>query len=87
MIRTKIEILLCTARGMLVGLSNRMARHPDDVVTKAREMYASGMGYRSIGKALNVPRSTVQSWIGKSGTASRNVPAVRIIAKRVDEKE
>ena len=75
---TKIEILFCNAIGKLVGMSHGMTRHGDDVVAKAREMYAGGLGYRSIGKALGVPRSTVQSWVGKSGNKSRNVEPVRI---------
>lgn len=75
---TTIEILFQNAIGKLVGMSNVKARHGDDVVANAREMYASGLGYRSIGKALGVPRSTVQSWVGKSGTKSRHVAPVRI---------
>lgn len=75
---TKIEILFQNAMGKLVGMSHWHARHGDDVVAKAREMYAAGASYRAIGKALGVPRSTVQSWVGKSGTKSRNVAPVRI---------
>ena len=75
---TKIEILFCNAIGKLVGVSHWRARHGDDVVAKAREMYAGGVGYRSIGKALGVPRSTVQSWVGKSGNKRRNVEPVRV---------
>ncbi|OJZ17942.1 MAG: hypothetical protein BGP21_06415 [Thiobacillus sp. 65-29] len=75
---TKIEILFQNAIGKLVGASHGMARHDDDVVAKAREMYAAGVGYRSIGKALGVHRSTVQSWVGKSGNKRRNVEPVRI---------
>ena len=47
----------------------------------AREMYAGGHGYRSIGKALGVPRSTVQSWVGKSGNKRRNVEPVRVVVR------
>lgn len=75
---TKIEILFCNAIGKLVGTSHGMVRHGDDVVAKAREMHAAGVGYRAIGKALGVHRSTVQSWVGKSGNKSRNVKPVRI---------
>lgn len=75
---TKIEILFQNAMGKLVGMSHGNVRHGDDVVSKAREMYASGMGYRSIGKALGVHRSTVQSWVGISGNKRRHVEPVRI---------
>lgn len=79
---TKIEIMFCNAIGKLVGMSHGMVRHDDGIVAKAREMYAGGLGYRSIGKALGVPRSTVQSWVGKSGNSRRNVPPVRIKVRR-----
>lgn len=84
---TKIEIVFCNATGRPVGESHGMARHGNDVVAQAREMYAGGLGYRSIGKALGVPRSTVQSWVGKSGTKSRHVVPVRIKAQRRVEKK
>lgn len=78
MLLTKIEILFCNAIGKLVGTSHGNARHGDDVVSKAREMYAAGLGYRAIGKALGVHRSTVQSWVGQSGNKRRHVEPVRI---------
>lgn len=82
---TKIEILFQNAIGKLVGTSHWNVRHGDDVVAKAREMYAGGMGYRAIGRALGVPRSTVQSWVGKSGNKRRHVEAVRIrVCSRVE---
>lgn len=82
---TKIEILFCNAIGKLVGKSHGNARHEDDVVAQAREMYASGMGYRAIGRALGVPRSTIQSWVGRSGNKRRHVEPVRIkVRSRVE---
>lgn len=84
---TKIEILYCNAAGRPVGESNGNARHSNDVVAKAREMHAGGMGYKPIGKALGVPWPTVQSWIGKSGNKRRNVVPVRIKAQRRVEKK
>lgn len=87
MTQTMIEILHCNARGQPVGLSNYMARHGDEVVAKARELYASGLSYTAVGKALGVARSTVQSWVGKGGNPRRNVPAVRITARRQKEKK
>lgn len=87
MLLTTIEILHCNATGRPVGESHGMARHSNDVVAKAREMHAGGMGYKPIGKALGVPWPTVQSWIGQSGTKSRNVVPVRIKAQRRVEKK
>lgn len=84
---TKIEILQCNAIGKVVGMSNPMARHGDDIVARAREMHASGMGYKPIGKALGVAWPTVQSWIGKSGNPRRNVVPVRIKARRQKAKK
>lgn len=84
---TKIEILHCTAQGRPVGLSNPMARHGDEIVAKARELYTSGMSYTAVSGALGVARSTVQSWIGKGGNPRRNVPAVRITARRQKGKK
>lgn len=78
----ELEALHCNARGRPVGISNVKARHGDDVVARARALHAEGMGYRSIGQALGVARSTVQSWIGKSGNPRRAVKAVRVIVRR-----
>lgn len=87
MTATKIEILYCNAIGKLVGESHGNARHGNDVVAKAREMHACGMGYKPIGMALGVAWPTVQSWIGKSGNKRRNVVPVRIKARRMVEKK
>lgn len=84
---TKIEFLHCNAHGHPVGLSNMMARHGDEVVAKARELYADGLSYKAVGKALGIPWPTIQSWVGKSGNQRRNVPAVRITARRQKEKK
>lgn len=83
---TRIVIAACNAVGYLVGESHGKARHCDDVVTRARKMYEAGVGYRCIGKTLGVPRSTVQSWVGQSGNARRNTPAVRVKSRRVQSK-
>lgn len=78
----ELKTIYCNARGCPVGISNPRARHGDDLVTSARALYAKGVGYRAIGKALGVARSTVQSWIGKSGNSRRAVKAVRVIVRR-----
>ena len=78
----ELQAIHCNARGHPVGISNPRARHADDVVAKARTMYLEGFGYRSIGQVLGVARSTVQSWIGKSGNPRRAVKAVRVIVRR-----
>lgn len=78
----ELETLQCNARGRPVGVSNTRARHGDDVVARARVLHAEGFGYRSIGHVLGVARSTVQSWIGKSGNSRRTVKAVRVIVRR-----
>lgn len=73
----------CTVRGMPCGESHHMARHPDEVVEKVRELHADGMTYAQIERELGVNRRTVQSWCGKSGNPRRTKPYAKIVMKRV----
>lgn len=79
----EIELVQVAISGQRVGMSNPCTKWPDEVVTKARELKASGMTYTAVGVALGVPRSTVQTWVGRcAANAKRVTPAARIIARR-----
>ena len=46
---------------MRVGYGS--AKWPDATVTRARELYAEGLSYASVGYLLGVPWRTVADWI------------------------
>lgn len=79
----RVVLLQFSIKGRVVGMSNGAAKWPDEVVEKARELYASGMSYKAVGEALGVCRGTVQKWVGRcKSNAKRVTPAVRVIARR-----
>jgi len=48
--------------GHRVGEDHQRAKAPDDVVRRARELNAGGLGYKRIGKIVNAPARTVADW-------------------------
>lgn len=79
----QIELVHLSINNRRVGMSNPSTKYPDEIVAKAREMYANGMTYKVVGMLLGVPRSTVQNWIGRCpANAKRVTPAARIVARR-----
>ena len=67
------------ARGWNLGESHSRARHGDVVVAEARSLRALGWTNRSIGDALGVSASTIQSWVE---LRRRAIPPARLIATR-----
>lgn len=49
--------------GHRIGSSHPRARHSAATVAEARRLYAAGLGYRAIGKRLNVAWRTVADWV------------------------
>ena len=49
-------------RGYRVGQDHQRAKAEDAVVRRARELHEGGMGYKRIGRQLNVPPRTVADW-------------------------
>lgn len=81
--KSKVVLVHVSIKGYPVGMSNGNAKWPDEVVEKAREMYASGMTYKAVGEALGVCLGTVQKWVGRcKANAKRVTPAVRVIVRR-----
>lgn len=69
-----------TALGRWVGQTHPRCRHLDTAVAAARAMHAEGVPQPTSGKALGVPRPTIQSWI--VGRCRTQQP-VRVIVRRV----
>lgn len=56
----------CGARGHTghrIGEWHGRAKWPDATVARARELYADGLSYESVGYLLGVPGRTVADWI------------------------
>ncbi len=79
-----------TAAGRVTGQNHPFARWPDAVVDEVRRLRATGLTFRAIAKAVNVPFSTVFGWCnGKRPEALRTAvysrwrrTAARTAAKR-----
>ena len=57
-------------------------RHDRSTRERAAEMFESGLGYRSVARALGVPAEAVRDWLGKYRATGRDgldqvPPAVR----------
>ncbi len=63
-----------------VGESNPMARHPDELVARARAMSADGTGSRAISAALGVPNRTVRTWV--NGTRRQPMVCKTVLVRR-----
>lgn len=48
--------------GHRVGEYHQRAKVSDEVVRRARQMHAEGVGYGQIGKRLDIPKRTVADW-------------------------
>lgn len=78
---TQLVVLKTNARGDLVGASNPMARHQDELVTQARALHAQGQPARAVAEQLGVNLTTMRHWLNARRRIS---PAVRIrMARRL----
>lgn len=68
------------------GEGNWLSRHSDEDVELARTLYEEGIGPSEIARKLEVPLSTVESWVSyRMRTGSRTYYAERRQAKREAE--
>lgn len=65
------EIEVREMGGLLMSIDLRL-RHDRSTRERAAEMFESGLGYRSVARALGVPAEAVRDWLGKYRATGRD---------------
>ncbi|WP_321428801.1 IS1 family transposase [uncultured Methanolobus sp.] len=58
----------CSGCGYNYTVEKKSTAHPESVKKQALQLYLEGLGFRSIGRFLNVSHVTVQNWIKQFGS-------------------
>lgn len=82
----KVQRWLCKSCGRHYMVSERKDAYPQEKRRMALEMYLEGLGYRAIGRILQISHVTVYGWIkafGRKAEALKSEEAIEVV--EVDE--